>query len=300
MRLVGDDAQQPGPERCALAKAPERAVRLDERLLGGVLGVGGRSGDHVGGAVGDVLVLLHEALVGPRVAAPRTRDPVVDDFWWAALHLDIPTRSPRGRFPLPWNPPAPRGVPPYDMLAALLMPPSRPPPPSSCPTSIRPRRSRSPCAGRRPSLRLVRLHRRQRRPRPADRRRTARRGSSRRWRHGRSCAARAAAARRLPAGSLLRYVRARGHSHWHLMGFARYELRRPDGDALARRARKQGFCLGDRYRAGAAARLRVRRRGRSSAASAGSTSLSCFTSARASRSATATTIHPPRRGRRST
>ena len=121
VRLVGHDAQQPGPERRAVAEAPERAVRLDERLLGGVLGVGGGSGDHVGGAVGDVLVLLHEALVGPRVAAPRTRDPVVDDLWWAALHLDIPTPSPRGRFPLPRNPPAPRGVPPYDMLAALLI-----------------------------------------------------------------------------------------------------------------------------------------------------------------------------------
>ena len=61
--------------------------------------------------------------------------------------------------------------------------------------------------------------------------------------------------RRLPAGALLHYVRARGHSHWHLMGFARYDLRRPDGTPLARRARKQGFCLGDRYRAGAASRL---------------------------------------------
>jgi hypothetical protein len=44
----------------------------------------------------------------------------------------------------------------------------------------------------------------------------------------------------------LRYVRARDHRHWHLLGFDRYELRRPGGRALVR-DRKSGFCLGDRY-----------------------------------------------------
>ena len=44
----------------------------------------------------------------------------------------------------------------------------------------------------------------------------------------------------------LRYVRARDHRHWHLLGFDRYELRRPGGRALIR-DRKSGFCLGDRY-----------------------------------------------------
>jgi hypothetical protein len=44
----------------------------------------------------------------------------------------------------------------------------------------------------------------------------------------------------------LRYVRARDHRHWHLLGFDRYELRRPGGRTLIR-DRKSGFCLGDRY-----------------------------------------------------
>jgi hypothetical protein len=44
----------------------------------------------------------------------------------------------------------------------------------------------------------------------------------------------------------LRYVRARDHRHWHLLGFDRYELRRPGGRAVVR-DRKSGFCLGDRY-----------------------------------------------------
>ena len=45
----------------------------------------------------------------------------------------------------------------------------------------------------------------------------------------------------------LRYVRASDHRHWHLLGFDRYELRRPGGRSLVR-DRKTGFCLGDRYR----------------------------------------------------
>ena len=48
----------------------------------------------------------------------------------------------------------------------------------------------------------------------------------------------------LPA--FLRYERAETHAHWHLIGFARYELRTANG-RVARTARKVGFCLGDRY-----------------------------------------------------
>lgn len=48
---------------------------------------------------------------------------------------------------------------------------------------------------------------------------------------------------RLPIA--LRYVREKTHSHWHLLGFMRYELRGPSGPL---RDRKTGFCLGDRYR----------------------------------------------------
>lgn len=44
----------------------------------------------------------------------------------------------------------------------------------------------------------------------------------------------------------LQYVSSPTHSHWHLLGFMRYELRTADGRRV-RRDRKTGFCLGDRY-----------------------------------------------------
>jgi len=54
--------------------------------------------------------------------------------------------------------------------------------------------------------------------------------------------------RTVPVRAKLRYVRSAGHSHWHLLGFMRYELRTPEGVRVVR-DRKTGFCLGDRYRA---------------------------------------------------
>jgi Lysyl oxidase len=45
----------------------------------------------------------------------------------------------------------------------------------------------------------------------------------------------------------LRYVRSRDHQHWHLLGFDRYELRRPGRRRAVVTDRKTGFCLGDRY-----------------------------------------------------
>jgi hypothetical protein len=45
----------------------------------------------------------------------------------------------------------------------------------------------------------------------------------------------------------MRYVISPDHRHWHLIGFARYELR-PVGGQVVRRDRKTGFCLGDRYK----------------------------------------------------
>ncbi len=45
----------------------------------------------------------------------------------------------------------------------------------------------------------------------------------------------------------LRYVRLRDHSHWHLIGFERYELRSVVTGARAARDRKSGFCVGNRY-----------------------------------------------------
>jgi hypothetical protein len=51
----------------------------------------------------------------------------------------------------------------------------------------------------------------------------------------------------VPGAGRLRYVRSPDHQHWHLLGFDRYELRRPGGDRALVRDRKTGFCLGDRY-----------------------------------------------------
>ena len=52
----------------------------------------------------------------------------------------------------------------------------------------------------------------------------------------------------VPVDATLRYVRSPDHSHWHLLGFMRYELRSTSGGTRLR-DRKTGFCLGDRYRA---------------------------------------------------
>ena len=45
----------------------------------------------------------------------------------------------------------------------------------------------------------------------------------------------------------LKYVVSPDHRHWHLLGFERYELRKPGATAALVRDRKTGFCLGDRY-----------------------------------------------------
>jgi Lysyl oxidase len=50
-----------------------------------------------------------------------------------------------------------------------------------------------------------------------------------------------------PVRAELRYVRSETHSHWHLLGFARYELRRASDGTPVRPDEKTGFCLGDRY-----------------------------------------------------
>ena len=53
--------------------------------------------------------------------------------------------------------------------------------------------------------------------------------------------------RSVPLRARLRYVQSPDHSHWHVLGFMRYELRSATGSRLMR-DRKTGFCLGDRYR----------------------------------------------------
>jgi WD40-like Beta Propeller Repeat/Lysyl oxidase len=53
--------------------------------------------------------------------------------------------------------------------------------------------------------------------------------------------------RTLPRASVLRYVYSPTHSHWHVMGFQRYELRRATDDTVVLRDRKSGFCLADHW-----------------------------------------------------
>lgn len=53
--------------------------------------------------------------------------------------------------------------------------------------------------------------------------------------------------RTYPKVGFLRYVSAAVHSHWHLMDFQRYELRRATDFSLVVRDRKSGFCLNDRW-----------------------------------------------------
>jgi dipeptidyl aminopeptidase/acylaminoacyl peptidase len=52
--------------------------------------------------------------------------------------------------------------------------------------------------------------------------------------------------RTYPDVGIWRYNATPDHSHWHLIGFQRYELRRDDGSVVVR-DRKSGFCIGDRY-----------------------------------------------------
>lgn len=55
-----------------------------------------------------------------------------------------------------------------------------------------------------------------------------------------------ASMRTYPAVGVWRYNASPDHSHWHLLSFQRYELRRGDGKVVVR-DRKSGFCIGDRY-----------------------------------------------------
>jgi hypothetical protein len=56
---------------------------------------------------------------------------------------------------------------------------------------------------------------------------------------------------------VLRYTWSSSHTHWHLIHFERYELRRVNDFALVGRDRKSGFCLADHY--GIARRVRPAR-----------------------------------------
>ena len=54
-------------------------------------------------------------------------------------------------------------------------------------------------------------------------------------------------ARRYPGVGFLRYTFSPSHTHWHLMDFQRYELRRARDHSLVLRDHKSGFCLTDRW-----------------------------------------------------
>jgi sugar lactone lactonase YvrE len=55
------------------------------------------------------------------------------------------------------------------------------------------------------------------------------------------------AVRTYPDAGVLRYDYSPTHSHWHVMDFQRYELRRLVDHALVVRDRKTGFCLADHW-----------------------------------------------------
>ena len=52
--------------------------------------------------------------------------------------------------------------------------------------------------------------------------------------------------RAYPDAGRLRYTPSSTHTHWHLLGFQRYELRTLGGEVVVR-DRKSGFCLADHY-----------------------------------------------------
>src|SRR3954447_18811908 len=97
VRLVGDDAKQPGPERCTCAEAAERAPRFDERILRRVLRVGRGARQKVRRAKCDPLVCVHELRVRLLVAPAGALDQQVF-VEWTALHFAGPTPGTRLEF----------------------------------------------------------------------------------------------------------------------------------------------------------------------------------------------------------
>ena len=96
-RLVGDDRQQPGPQRRALAEASQRAVCLDEGVLRSLLGVRRGAGDHPRGPERDLLVCPHDLLVGVALAPLGPRDELLLSGW-PVLHRARTTTPGSDRF----------------------------------------------------------------------------------------------------------------------------------------------------------------------------------------------------------
>ena len=111
-------------------------MRLDEGVLGGLLGVGRRAGDHPGRAERDRLVPSHDLLVGVELAAPwpARRAPPRG----VAVPPPCPSYNPGGGAAPPWGPAPGLGSP-------RRPPPRRPPPPPppaaprACPRGRAPR-----------------------------------------------------------------------------------------------------------------------------------------------------------------
>src|SRR5687768_327226 len=76
-RLVRDDREQPGAEGRAAAEARQRPPRLRQPDLGGVLGLGGVTGDEKCSAEGDLLVVADERGESGGVATTCALDELV-------------------------------------------------------------------------------------------------------------------------------------------------------------------------------------------------------------------------------
>src|SRR5258708_6755305 len=83
----GDGAASPGRKRSTSrsSSCAQRPVGLDEALLRGILGISGRPGDDVGGPKRNLLISLHDLLIGGRISALGACDEL-GIFLWSALH----------------------------------------------------------------------------------------------------------------------------------------------------------------------------------------------------------------------
>src|SRR5262249_57830411 len=97
--LVGDDPEQPRPERRTFTEAAERPVCLHEAVLGGLLGIRGVACDQAGGSEGDVLMHAHELLVCGGVPTLGLGDERCL-VRWSAHHLALYTSEAPG-VPIP-------------------------------------------------------------------------------------------------------------------------------------------------------------------------------------------------------
>ena len=88
-----------GRERCADPEPPQCRERLDEGLLGGILGFGRAPTHDMGDANGEVLVPPNQLFVGADIAAPRPFDELLL-LQWPVLHGVLSAGTPRepGRF----------------------------------------------------------------------------------------------------------------------------------------------------------------------------------------------------------